>query len=117
MTSNSISMESGKKRHSRFKLQFLLFVHSPLIGVLKKKLKKQKQKNKKQIFVNDKDTKKIKIIKTIGEKTQCNLPSQACTDYRVRVLEEEEEREKRRINKDINIICVSCDRQILSHRE
>lgn len=69
MTSNSISMESGKKCHSRFKLQFLLFVHSPLIGVLKKKLKKQKQKNKKQIFVNDKDTKKKKKIKTIGEKT------------------------------------------------
>lgn len=61
-------MESGKKRHSRFKLQFLLFVHSPLIGVLKKKLKKQKQKNKKQIFVNDKDTKKKKKLKPLVRK-------------------------------------------------
>lgn len=31
------------KRHNHFKVQFLLFVHSPLIGILKEEIKKQKQ--------------------------------------------------------------------------
>lgn len=39
-------MENGKKSHSHFKLQFLLFVHSPLIGVLKEEIKKQNEKTK-----------------------------------------------------------------------